>query len=186
MAGPYAHLSEVTGLINSLDLLSALPVARQAMLAKHSDYVELGAVCPDFPLFDKRGSLGTSIWRYVMHYSRPADFVRHAVGWIDEHRSETDGLSLQRTEAWLFGYAAHLTTDLTIHPVIERIVGPYAQNAAQHVLCELHQDAFIFHHATRELIGGANYMAERNAGIGNLYQKMPSFLKECWETSLAT
>ena len=37
-----------------------------------------------------------------------------------------------------------MTTDMTIHPVVELRVGPYKGNEGEHRRCEMHQDAFIF------------------------------------------
>lgn len=82
-------------------------------------------------------------WANVMHYWKTADFVRHAIPLVfnmDFRFTDT-----QKCLAWLFGYAAHLVTDLTIHPVVKVRVGSYDQNKRMHRICEINQDVYIFH-----------------------------------------
>jgi len=38
----------------------------------------------------------------------------------------------------------HVTADLTIHPVVLNVVGPYTGNEEKHCHCEMIQDAFIY------------------------------------------
>ena len=51
-----------------------------------------------------------------------------------------EGEEKRKRLAWLFGYAAHVTMDVTIHPIVELKVGPYAENKRAHRVCEMHQD----------------------------------------------
>jgi hypothetical protein len=44
--------------------------------------------------------------------------------------------------AWLFGFASHVATDGTIHPVVNLKVGPYEQNKTKHRRCEMSQDVY--------------------------------------------
>ena len=62
------------------------------------------------------------------------------------------------------GYAAHVITDTTIHPVIELKVGPYAQNKVAHRRCEMHQDAYIF---SRMNLGGVGLSEHLDSGISS-------------------
>jgi hypothetical protein len=109
-----------------------------ASVGQYLKYVELGAVSPDYPyLALKAGQTG---WADRMHYTKTATLLRAGVV---EVRALKDA-ERERALAWLLGMAAHMTTDMTIHPVVEKRVGPYAQNKDAHRRCEMHQDAFIF------------------------------------------
>lgn len=120
-------------------------------------FCELGAVSPDYPYLTLLDSDAEG-WANIMHYWKPADFIRHASDLIrpmDPEHPDT-----QRCVAWLFGFTAHVVTDLTIHPVIQMKVGPYAQNKIHHRVCELNQDSYIFKWLKLGEINTADYVRE--------------------------
>jgi hypothetical protein len=80
--------------------------------------------------------------------------VRHPSEIFADFRSP----DAQRCIAWLFGYASHVVADLTVHPVVEKLVGPYETNATEHHHCELHQDAYIFMKKFAEGIASMEYL----------------------------
>ena len=135
MAGAYAHLTVVN---------HAQKLARNALrsadvkfsLAMHLRYLELGAVSPDYPYL----AVGQAAWADQMHCTNTSSLLRSGV----RHLQQLDGLARERATGWLFGFASHMTTDMTVHPVVEKLVGPYRGNEAAHRQCEMHQDAFIF------------------------------------------
>lgn len=137
MSGAYTHISIVN---------DARAAAKSAGLRKstlkaiglHLHFVELGCVSPDYPYlaFDRK----QTVWADAMHYTSTAAFVRAAVKLVS---ASEPGVQPKLT-AWLMGLAAHIATDMTIHPVVERKVGPYQGNEAAHRQCEMHQDAYIF------------------------------------------
>jgi hypothetical protein len=125
-------------------------------------------------------------WSNVMHYLRPADFVRNAIPHLLE-------MSFGSTEAkqciaWLFGYTAHIVADYTIHPVVAERVGPYSKKtAAAHRKCECNQDAYIFNELTHTPLAGSDFLAftgmRECTENGNL-NKLNSAVKALWKDTL--
>ncbi len=145
-----------------LDSIETLTPVMKRALMQFLNFAELGAVSPDCPslkLLD-RDAEG---WGNVMHYWKTADFIRQAVPYLFALDYRLTGT--QKCIAWLFGYTAHVVTDLTIHPVVSLKVGPYEQNKRAHRLCEMHQDVYIFH----QLNGGEITRAEfiRDCGMAS-------------------
>ena len=150
MPGHFAHISMVEALCNErLDELPNLSPSLRYALTNYLPYCKLGAVSPDCPAVV--GQDAATGWGNLMHYHRPADFVRFALPLVLEmpfNRAET-----RACLAWLFGYTAHLAADCTVHPVIECLVGPYAQNKSAHRLCEFNEDVYIIKRRTgREIV----------------------------------
>lgn len=150
MSGAYTHLA-VTNDARPLAAKAGLRRNTLKALGLHLKYVELGAVSPDYPYLCL--NRGQTVWADLMHYTNTAKLVRAAVAEV--HKLSPDQQS--QAMAWLFGFAAHITTDMTIHPVVELKVGPYKGNEAAHRLCEMHQDAYIF---PRVLNAGATNLTE--------------------------
>ena len=183
MAGTYSHISLVYSLIRDTNLLDSKDYLDQSLkrwLMTHEKFCELGAVSPDYPymaLLDEE-SAG---WANVMHYWKTTEFVRNAVDFLKE--MDWNQIETQRCIVWLFGYTAHLITDLTIHPVVELRVGPYAQNKTDHRRCELYQDNFIFHEVGLGDIIRAEYVRDcgiRDCGAVNDRKKLYPALAELW------
>jgi hypothetical protein len=129
---------------SQLDGIVELTDEIKLALTTNRKFCELGAVSPDYPylvLFDDE-SAG---WANVMHYWRTTDFIRRAVyHLLHSGFGPLASDDAQRCIAWLFGYAAHVVADMTVHPVIECKVGPYEGHETPHRICEMHQDAHIF------------------------------------------
>ena len=114
MAGAYAHLTVVN---------HAQKLARNALrsadvkfsLAMNLRYLELGAVSPDYPYL----AAGQAAWADQMHCTNTSSLLRSGV----RHLQQLDGLARERATGWLFGFASHMTTDMTVHPVVEKLVG---------------------------------------------------------------
>lgn len=145
MAGTFAHITLVDSLCQDsdvLDKIDSLTPSMKRALMQFNNFCEFGAISPDAPYLKLLDS-DAAAWANVMHYWRTTDFIRRAVTYVnalDFRLTDT-----QKCIAWLFGYAAHVVTDFTVHPVINLHVGPYEQNKLQHRLCELNQDVYIFH-----------------------------------------
>lgn len=142
MAGTFAHITLVDTLCRDDDGLAAMDGLsddiRRALM-QSMNYCELGAISPDHPYLSLV-SRDAKAWGDVMHYGRPADMIRR----ILRVMADQGLLSSPECIAWLFGYTAHVVTDLTIHPVVERIVGEYDSNKTEHRICELNQDVYAF------------------------------------------
>lgn len=98
----------------------------------------VGAVAPDYPYLDVLDS-HSSAWADAMHKGHAVVLLRNGVAKI---RNMTDDNVRQKCMAWLFGFAAHVATDGTIHPVVNLKVGPYEQNKTEHRRCEMSQDVY--------------------------------------------
>lgn len=137
MPGAYAHIAVVNDAqkrAGSAGLRDDTLVGLGLFLK----YAELGAVSPDYPYLTlKRGQ---KKWADAMHYTRNASLLRAGVAAVAKLPPDLQ----TKATAWLLGFAAHMTTDMTIHPVVELRVGPYKGNEGEHRRCEMHQDAFIF------------------------------------------
>lgn len=57
----------------------------------------------------------------------------------------------------------HVAADITVHPVVELKVGPYAQNQTAHRTCEMNQDAFIWQRLNLGELGYADRV-QQNIG----------------------
>lgn len=135
MSGAYAHITlanQCRPLMRRHKISNSTGLAVSTYLA----YVELGAISPDYPYLG-----GEDAWADLFHHERSADLFRNAVAYI---RMLKDGEARQKLTAWLMGYAAHVATDVTIHPIVNNIVGPYELNKAAHRECEMHQDSHVF------------------------------------------
>jgi hypothetical protein len=161
MPGAYAHIT----LVNHLKLphiLESIPgfhVDGAIALMDHFKFCELGAVSPDYPYLVPMDKQACE-WADAMHYTNTGDMIQSGIRILSQMER---GADWNKAFAWLCGYAAHVGTDMTIHPVVELKVGPYAQNKTAHRVCEMHQDAFIFQRLDIGSIGLAEYL---DSGIG--------------------
>ena len=140
MPGAYTHIT-VVNLAREPARLGAGPgIPREAGLAlsKWFKFCELGAVSPDYPYLALSASANK--WADLMHYHDTGAMVKVGVDLV----RRMVGTGRQKAFVWLLGYAAHVVTDATIHPVVELKVGPYAENKRRHRVCEMHHDAYIF------------------------------------------
>jgi hypothetical protein len=130
-----------------------MPFAAIKALGKYRGGCELGAVSPDYPYlhFLEKDS---KRWADLMHYVRTGEPIRAGVALLRAMDGEAQEMAL----AWLLGYAAHVAADVTIHPVVELRVGPYAQNSHAHRVCELNQDAYIFQRLNLDDIGASEHL----------------------------
>lgn len=155
MSGAYTHLT-IANDARALARKIGLRKATLAALGTHLKYVELGAVTPDYPYLATDRS--QTPWADAMHLQQTGDLFRAAVQAIHQ----APGTSQPKLTAWLFGWASHVATDMTIHPVIELKVGPYLGNEKAHRICEMHQDAHLF---PRMNVGSAALSQHLASGI---------------------
>jgi hypothetical protein len=165
MAGTYTHITLVYTLCRDANLLNSMPTLKPAVkraLMLYENFCELGAVSPDLPylkLLDKN-STG---WANVMHYWTTANFIRDCISYVHDMKYSTS--DAQRCIAWLFGYTAHVVTDLTVHPIVNLKVGPYKGHELEHRLCEINQDVYVFHEMKLGDITSAEFI--RGSGIAS-------------------
>lgn len=157
MPGAYAHITLVNHVQKQAESAQLSDAACTA-LGLHLKYAELGAVSPDYP-YRAIGS-GEGHWADKMHYTTTSSMVRNGV----QEVSKLTGIEREKATSWLFGYVAHMAADMTIHPVVERLVGTYADNKTAHRRCEMHQDAYIFE---RMEVGEAGVSEHLKSGIAS-------------------
>lgn len=137
MPGTYAHIVAAQTARSRVKEFG-LSAAHESAVGKWLGYVELGALSPDYPYLSltKRHTA----WADCMHWRRTSTFLINATLAI----SELEDAAKEKATAWLFGFAAHMALDATIHPIIEEMVGPWQINKTRHRMCEMHQDVYIF------------------------------------------
>jgi len=153
--GAYAHITLIN-LAREPQRLAAgpgLPDPAALALGRWLKFCELGCVSPDYPYL-MVGDAHANAWADLMHYECTGEMI---IAGIERVRQLTGTLQ-QKALAWLFGYAAHVITDATVHPIIQLKVGPYAQNKTAHRRCEMHQDAYVFQRLDLGGIGVADYL----------------------------
>ncbi len=179
MAGTFAHIILTDTLCHEAALIAKLPKAIQAALKNYAPFAKFGSVGPDCPY--AVCSTGATEYANLMHYLRTADFVRYAIPRIYEMNFGTS--DARACIAWLFGYCAHLVTDMTFHPVISRKFGAYSassKNRKTHRLCELNQDVYITKKRRNIEVVGSDFLKLSQFGAcaagGNLHRLNPAIM----------
>ena len=141
MPGAYAHITMVNELKEPqrLEKIPGFPRYAISAVLKYFKFCELGAVSPDYPYL-AIGDERAKRWADIMHYTRTGEMIHAGV----KRLQAIEGDARKKGLAWLLGYTAHVTTDVTIHPVVELKVGEYKGHEKPHRICEMHQDAHIF------------------------------------------
>ncbi|MFN3736436.1 zinc dependent phospholipase C family protein [Hydrogenophaga sp.] len=135
MPGAYAHITLLHLSIARARESDALPADRIQALDRWTAHAEFGALSPDFPYL-----AGHTAWADLMHHSGNNTLLHCGLNALQGLAGEPR----ERAFAWLMGYAAHMVADMTIHPVINRLVGPYEANKTAHRTCEMHMDVHAF------------------------------------------
>ncbi|MEF2482658.1 zinc dependent phospholipase C family protein [Vibrio mimicus] len=161
MPGAFAHITavNVASANKALQKLNMPQSARKA-LAQNKRYLELGCVSPDYPYLAIMNSAQNQ-WADKMHYNDVGKLINALIKQIKAVESEYSAKAF----AWLCGFVAHVAADITIHPVVEMKVGPYAQNAKDHRICEMNQDAYIW--PTRMQLGDIGFADRVKDNIGS-------------------
>ena len=153
MPGAYTHLSvvAVAGSPQKISRLGGLDNKTIGPILTYAKYTELGAVSPDYPYLHI-GNEDSKAWADAMHYMHTGDRLKQGASYIRTLQGEVQYKAL----AWLLGFASHVVTDVTIHPVVELKTGPYEVNPKGHRVCEMNQDVFIYEHLNMgEILGDA-------------------------------
>jgi hypothetical protein len=187
MPGAYAHLTLVAVLTDKERLAGlGLHDDIQHALTRWFSYCELGALSPDYPYLARKYILfadkKAQRWADEFHLTQTLDVIR-----IGSQKLKTlSGEQREKATAWLFGYMAHVGMDVTVHPVIELIAGPYHEskdNQSKHRLCEMHQDLYIWKKYKPELedIGVYGHFNEGIAKCLNVSDKrLDNSVKHFW------
>lgn len=128
-------------------------------------YMNLGSLGPDLYYFEKlvRGFMGMVVdgyvlakavtpWAYHLHSSRPNEFALKLIE-IMFRDVERKGKKVvlyvddKRKLAYIAGHLSHIAADQIIHPVVNKIAGPYyreGKNREEHRKAEVFQDYFLY------------------------------------------
>jgi Zinc dependent phospholipase C len=184
MPGAFAHITLVNELKEPrrLEAIAGFPVQAITSVLDFFKFCELGAVSPDYPYLAV-GDGEAAVWADLMHYTNTGDMLKAGIGVV----RQLQGDAQRKAFAWLLGYAAHVATDVTIHPVVELKVGPYAQNKKDHRVCEMHQDAYIFQRLNLGRIGLSEHL---DSGIWACCEAnselLDSAISRTWQSMLNT
>jgi len=141
-------------------------------------YMNLGSVGPDLYYYAEIASStkdmlvegfvqakGVTPWAYHLHSSKPNEFTLtlSEILFSDVVRvnggTKLDDDDIRRL-AYIGGHLTHIATDQIIHPVVNRVAGPYyrrGENRKEHRKCEVFQDYFLYeevYRAEREKLEG--------------------------------
>lgn len=182
MPGTYAHITMVNLLKETrrLEKASLFPRAAIPIVLDWFKFCELGALSPDYPylVLTDRTAGG---WADRMHYERTGDIIKIMI----RELRKLNGHQQEKGLAWLLGYASHVATDVTIHPVVELKVGPYEENQRKHRVCEMHQDALIFQRLNLGDVGVCEHLNSGIARCVNLSDdKIDKTILNLWQTGL--
>jgi hypothetical protein len=182
MSGAYAHLTMVNLLRATKHIQNRLRFSNPAAAAllTHLRFCELGAVSPDYPYLAV-GDSASAKWADTMHWTRVGDTLKAGVAAV----GNMNGADRDKAFAWLLGYAAHVATDTTIHPVVNLKVGPYAENKKAHRVCEMNQDAWIWQ---RMNLGNVGLSEHLTSGLSRCATggKVDPAVTTAWESMLRT
>ena len=188
MPGAYAHITLVNLLKapHHLESVHGFDSYGATAVMDYFKFCELGAVSPDYPYLVPTDKMACK-WADSMHYTNTGDMIKAGIRFLAKMERNEDW---RKAFAWLCGYAAHVGTDMTIHPVVEMKVGTYAQHKTEHRICELNQDAYIFQRLNLGGIGLAEHLdsgiwgccdakdsGKLDTAVANLWKAM---LQECY------
>jgi len=164
MPGPYAHITLLHELMRPDRLEAIFPAASAipATLVSHFPYAVLGAISPDYPNLARYDDHASG-WADAMHCTRTCEIVSSGI----RHVRSAKEAARDKQLSWLLGYCSHVAADMTIHPIVEAKVGPYAKNQRQHRICEMNQDSYIYRRMALGEIGEAADFALAVACCGN-------------------
>jgi hypothetical protein len=149
------------------------------ILDRHKTYMELGSVGPDLPYYENGAlavlnllldrsdkPMGVDQWSYQLHSKNPNIFPLKMIeiAWreSDLNAPEWDAEDDQKF-AFICGFLTHIAADQIIHPVVNKIAGPYYKGSPDvnhrelHRKCEVYQDVVVF----QELNPGKDLMKEQ-------------------------
>jgi Zinc dependent phospholipase C len=164
MSGPYAHITLVHMFAGSkVDAIPDFPEEAKQAYLNYLRFSAFGSISPDYPCF----SLSERSWADIMHQVPPGEMNQSAA----KKLKNMGGQKKQKCFAWFLGYMAHVATDLTIHPVVQKV----ASGFPLHSICEIHQDVWIFDRLHIGEIHRANVLSGINGCFsrGNGYELDP-------------
>lgn len=184
MPGGYAHITLINQMRERVDARADVPVNVKIALGDYLGFCELGGVSPDFPYLDVLDNNAAS-WADNMHWHNTGATIQAGVRRV----IAMTGAEQTKCLAWLMGYSAHVTADVTIHPIVELKVGKYEDHKTEHRICEMHQDAFIFQRLNLSKIGLSEHLDREHNGIMSCHhpedvKRMDASVHALWDGML--
>lgn len=186
MSGGYTHITVAQFAIEEASSRrdGLLHDDAKRALGKWKKFCIVGAVSPDYPYLDILDRKSTA-WADAMHKGRAVTLLRNGIAKV---RGILDDDVRQKCMAWLFGYASHVSTDGTVHPVVNLKVGPYEDNKKEHRRCEMSQDVYVH----RKLnLGALDFNRQISTNVNNASdEKNPDHMDpdvaQLWQDLLMT
>jgi len=159
-----------------------------AILEQHKEYMELGSLGPDLPyyksmvkgginlLLDRSDKpMGVDQWSYQLHSKKPNVFPLKMleIMWRESNLEMEDWEEDdQQKFAFICGFLTHIAADQIIHPLVNKIAGPYYKGGNYrdvHRECEVYQDVVIYQRITdKDLMDEQpNKWCDLNPGFGS-------------------
>lgn len=175
MPGQYAHMAVINEFtIPKLKKLG-LPGQASSALLDYSKYAAFGAISPDFPFYDPL----QKVWADNMHHKKTLTMVRNGIALVAAMR---DNPSKQaKCLAWLLGYASHVATDVTMHPVVQL---KSKGSSTIHRACEINWDVHLVERFGIGEIGTGAYFR----GVNRCFPggELDPEIADLWEEMLET
>jgi hypothetical protein len=151
-------------------------------LGNWKKYCIIGSVSPDYPYLDVLDG-DSCAWADAIHKGHAVALLQNGVVKI---RDIADENVRHKCMAWLFGFAAHIATDGTIHPVVNLKVGPYEKNKTDHRRCEMSQDVYAH---SRLNMGALEFNQQISTNVDdtsdiNNQNKMDGDIVQLWQELL--
>jgi hypothetical protein len=134
-------------------------------------YLNLGSIGPDLYYYVKRLRLlkdllidkfvqakGVTPWSYHLHSHQPNVFPLKLLEIMfsdvirKNGKTELEDDDIRKL-AYIAGHLTHIAADQIIHPVVNKVAGPYyrsGENRREHRECEVFQDYFLYQEVYRE------------------------------------
>jgi hypothetical protein len=155
-------INEFTEFANELD--------KNSRKENYKAHVNLGSLGPDLYYYSKLSSSvkdmlkegfvqakGVTPWSYHLHSHKPNEYPLKLVEIIFSDVIRKNGkVTLyeddKRKLAYIAGHLTHIAADQIIHPVVNKVAGPYyreGKNRKKHRECEIFQDYFLYEEVYR-------------------------------------
>ena len=129
-------------------------------------YVDIGRSLQDILIDRYMRAKAITRWSYHLHSNRPNVFPLKLIEIlftdVEREGSKVDLKEEDKCKlAYIGGHLTHIATDQRIHPLVNKIAGPYyrsGKNRGKHRECEVFQDYFLYEEVYRlEEKSGAEY-----------------------------
>ena len=122
----------------------------QSFILSDTILIQIGAFCPDLPYLDETyvpdifDVVEQARWGDLMHFVHSGKLIFWGTEKLQEMKNCGDMRRFRKCFPWFLGLVSHLIVDTVVHPVVEKIVGPYFDGKEMpHMECEMYQDVWL-------------------------------------------